>query len=250
MGLAWGSDGPWRRADSQPRTPSPSRPTAQLSVHLSACDHRPPRPRSQVLVRPGAAPTPRIPRPLMGIFLPGGAGQNSPCPGWSQIPGCPPDKAALWLRRLCLQGGERPSVGLRAAQTGAQGGRCTARPHRQAPGEGSRRMDADLNLGLLQGQGRAGLTVAAQSRDQKAGRGRNSCFLPTPPRARRQGVCRLSAARAVAGCRPCAPRPGQGHRGRQVAVSPASNPGPAPPGKTTKAGALGQSWGLQPRWRG
>ena len=73
------------------------------------------------------------------------------------------------------------SVGLRAAQTGARGGRYTTRAHRQAPGEGSRRKDAGLNLGLLQDQGQAGLTVTARSRDQQAGRGRNSCFLPTPP---------------------------------------------------------------------
>lgn len=90
-------------------------------------------------------------------------------------------------------------------------------------------------------QGRAGLTATARSRDQRAGRGRNSCFLPTPPRP----DDRESAACHRLGQRPDADPAPQG-LGRPPSGSQPGPGAPGPPRQDNESkGALGQSRGLE-----
>lgn len=165
----------------------------------------------------------------MGLFLPGGAGQNCPPPQVAPDPRLPPRQGSL-MAEVPLPAGRRGlSVGLRVAHTGARGGRCTTRPHCQAPREGSRRKDAGLNLRLLQGH-RAEPGSRPQRCPVSSGHGGEgaaaSCQLHPSPTTRS-----LQAVSSSGSGRMPTPRPTawQGHRGRRVAVSRPATLDPPPP---------------------
>lgn len=205
------------------------------------CDHRPPRPRSQVLARPGGSP----PHPGSPDLGRGYCFQEvltrTPPPWVVPDPRLPPRQGSPVTEVPLICRTERNhSVGLRVAQTGGLGRVLhPCGPHRQASGEGSRHKDADLNLGLLQGH-RAEPGSRPQHGPVTSGQGGEgtaaSCQLrPGPTTGSLQPVTGSGSGRMPT------PRP-RAWAGHRVALSPAQEPR-APPRRTRKQRGFGSEPG-------
>ena len=217
----------------------PACPTAPFSTRPACPRLGPPRPSSprrspRSRPGPGGSPTPRDPRPWMGLLPPGGPGQNSSLGGSGSW--VAPRQVRPWDRSGGPSAAKDLSTGLKAASGRGVLGRARhpRRPHRLSSRRGSGLRDASSNPALLQGH-RAHPASLSQRDPVTSGGGSGegtaaSCQLgPSPDHT---GICSLSPAQAAARRRPLTPQPGQGPREQRAAPSPGPGtlgPPPYPP---------------------